>query len=506
MLLGSGKAAIESTQTPIDTTVVLTTNIEEMELLERQLTSSKLLDRIDEIPVNYLLDANSEMEILRRDMSNMREKYDVDPNLLRVAAYFSVLTRLLPPRRTVFPPDWDDEKKQFYLSISPEQKLFIYTCQAEDPLGTIRRLPHWHPFRGEMLKLKINIHDTEEFSKIVERDVNRISLEQSGAFTAEQLQLVDDEFMRLLWNEHYPEEGKNGVSVRQLQNIMRDTIAHSDGYRIHVGTFFGQLKRMFAGSPGLRHWLTMDPKHREGRAPGPMRFIGDSRFAEGEGDYGDYKGLARVTQALYNDVVRHEITMATVNRDPAEIALDLRRYLQHALLARAHENRAFAHIMVPRFTFIDPTSGEKVDQPDENYLRSIENILDPDRGPSLLRQETAKRFLDLHERGELALEPGKPVIASRQDNVLTAFGQEYQRLLSHRRTMGEIDADRLVEAFFQKRRSRDVYEALPKDIREFAETVIWNLVKRFGYSKHSALDTVLFAIRKEIVQFREIIS
>ena len=57
MLLGSGKVAVESTQAPLDNTVILTTNIEEMELLEQQLTSSKLLDRIEKIPVNYLLDA-----------------------------------------------------------------------------------------------------------------------------------------------------------------------------------------------------------------------------------------------------------------------------------------------------------------------------------------------------------------------------------------------------------------------------------------------------------------
>ena len=85
MLLGSGKASVESTQTPIDATVIATTNLEEMTRLERQLTSSKLLDRIDEIPVNYLLDAYAEMDILKRDIANIRDRYDVDPNLLRVA-------------------------------------------------------------------------------------------------------------------------------------------------------------------------------------------------------------------------------------------------------------------------------------------------------------------------------------------------------------------------------------------------------------------------------------
>jgi predicted Ser/Thr protein kinase len=59
MLLGSGKVSLESTQASVDTTVILTTNIEEMELLDKQLTSSKLLDRIERVPVNYLLDAYS---------------------------------------------------------------------------------------------------------------------------------------------------------------------------------------------------------------------------------------------------------------------------------------------------------------------------------------------------------------------------------------------------------------------------------------------------------------
>ena len=72
--------------------------------------------------------------------------------------------------------------------------------------------------------------------------------------------------------------------------------------------------------------------------------------------------------------------MTTVNRDPQEIALDLRKYLQHVLLLRARENRAFAHIMVPRFTYFDPYSRENVDEPDTNYMKSIERIVAPARG------------------------------------------------------------------------------------------------------------------------------
>lgn len=506
MLLGSGKASIESTQTSIDTTVVLTTNIEEMASLERQLTSSKLLDRIEEIPVNYLLDANSEMEIFRRDMANMREKYDVDPNLLWIAACYAVLTRLLPPAKTQFPAAWSEEKKALFRAITPEQKLFIYASQPDDPVTTIRRLPHWHPFRSEMIKLRIDIHDTDRFSKLILRQTGRRRLEESGVFTAEQLALVDDEFMRELWNEHYPHEGKHGMSVRQLQNVMRDTLGASAGMRVHVGTFFGQLRRIFAGGPSVQHWHPIDPSYLEGRPAIATRHLGETRLAEGEGGYGDFKGLAKVVQALYNLLVKREITVATVNRDPDEIALDLRRYLQHALLAKAHENRAFAHIMVPRFSFVDPGSGEKVDRPDDKFLASIEKILLPGRPPQEVRRELAQRFLDLQTSGELVLEEGRTVVASRHDNLLTCFGPEYTRLLSHRRTMGAVSADQLTEAFFQRQRSPDRYAAYPKQVRDVVETVLLNLERRFGYSKQSALDTVVFAVRKGVVSFAELIS
>ena len=133
MLLGSGKVSVESTQASVDNTVVITTNIEEMKNLDRQLDASKLLDRIERIPVNYLLDANSEMDILKRDMSNMREEYDVDPNLLRIAAYYAVMTRLLPPMRKSFPDQWTEEKKKLYRAITPEQKMLIYCSKTEDP-------------------------------------------------------------------------------------------------------------------------------------------------------------------------------------------------------------------------------------------------------------------------------------------------------------------------------------------------------------------------------------
>lgn len=506
MLLGSGKASIESTQTPIDTTVVATTNLEEMTRLEQQLTASKLLDRIEEIPVNYLLDAYSEMDILKRDMANIREKYDVDPNLLRIATYFSILTRLLPPKKVPPLANWSEQKKSFFRSITPEQKLFIYTAQPGDPLATIKKLPDWHPFRSEIMRLGVDIHRIDRYEHLIASQPDRITLEQCGMFNSDQMKLIDDEFMRALWSEHYPYEGKNGISVRQLQNLMRDTIASSNGFRVHVGTFFSRLKKTLAEGPALHRWLPMDEKYRQDHKPCSKRSIGEIVLEEAEGDYGDFRGLVRVAQAIYYETVRREITVATVNRDPEDIALDLRKYVQNVLLQRARENRAFAHIMIPRFTYFDPVTGQKVDEADTKYMVSIEKILAPGVLPEVYRRETAERFLDMNDSGEMALEEGKSLVASRRDNFLTAFGQEYQKLLSHRRTIGDVNPEALRDALFQRRMDPAKYEAHADRIRRYAEEVLVNMQRRFGYSRESALDTVLFALRKEIVDFSEIIT
>jgi hypothetical protein len=506
MLLGSGKASIEATQTPIDATVIATTNLEEMTRLEQQLTSSKLLDRIDEVPVNYLLDAHSEMDILKRDMSNLREKYDVDPNLLRIATYFSVLTRLLPTKKVPPLASWSDEKKQFYHSIPPEQKLFIYSAQPGDPMATIRKLPEWHPFRSELIRLGVDIHHLERYEHLIARRPDRITLEQSGVFSVEQLKMIDDDFMRALWGEHYPHEGKSGISVRQLQNLMRDTIASSNGFRVHVGTFFSRLKKTLAEGPALHRWVPMDEKYRKDRKPGPKRSLGGTTFDEGEGDYGDFQGLTKLAQSIYNDIIRREITVATVNRDPQEIALDLRKYIQHVLLLRAHENRAFAHIMVRRFTYFDPVSGTKVDEPDTKYMTSIERILAPSVLPEVFRREMAERFLDMNDTGELSLEEGKSVVSSRSDSFLNCFAQEYQKLLSHRRTIGDVNPEQLQDALFQKRMKPEKYDAYEEKVKKYADEILQNMQRRFRYSKESALDTVIFALRKRILDFSEIIS
>lgn len=505
MLLGSGKITMEFTQTALDNTVLLTTNLEEMHRLDKQLTSSKLLDRIEKVPVNYLLDTVSEMDILRRDKTSVRDKYDIDPNLIRVAAYYSVMTRLFPPIRTSFPAHWNAEKIELYRSISPEQKLFIYAAKSEDPVHTIRKLPPWHPFRNECLRLGIDLENEQTLAQLVVSHPEAMSLEECGLFSREQLNLIDDEFMRELHNERYPDEGRFGLSIRQLQNIMRNTIANSDGRKVTVAIFLSQLEQMIKEGPDVHHWLTLDaPNRRSTRLH--SRVIGNIKLAEGEGNFGDYRGLIRVVQGLYHATLRKQITVATVDRDPKRIEVDLRKYLQHALLDKALENKAFAHLIVPRYTYVDPESGEKVDRPDYEFMKSIEAILWEGNALETRRKQLAQKFLDLQGSGDIVLSGNKPVIASRNDNLLNCFSTEYTALLSHRKTAEGVNPVDLRNAFFKKERSAEEYGKCSPSLQAQVEKILGNMVIRFAYPEEIALDTIIYAIRKEVIDFSQVLA
>jgi len=417
-----------------------------------------------------------------------------------------VLTRLMPPRGNKLPPSWEDKKRELFINITPEQKLVIYAAQAEDPVATIQKLPFWHPFRNEVIKLGINIFMPDSYRDKIEQRNDRVTLESSGLFSNDQLKLIDDEFMRVLWNEHYPYEGMHGISVRQLQNIMRNTIANSDGRKIHVGIFLSQLKKVFVDGSSVHHWLTTKQKLHEDHPKIGSRRIGCTRFIRGEADYSDYEGLSKIVRTLYYQMISEEITVATVDRDPDDIEADLRGYLQHALLNKASSNKAFAHLMVPKFSYVDVRTGHSVDQADPIFMQSIEDILAPSANHAKFREDIAQRFLNLQDNGDIALEVGTSVITSRRDNVLVCFGAEFNRLLSHRKTVEGLDPEQLQQAIVSKRSSPDDYQKFDPAIRAMVDTIISNLNKRYHYSYPIALDTIIFAIRKEIIDFSKLIS
>ena len=505
MLLGSGKVTLEATQASIDNCTIMTTNLDEMDALEKQLTSSKLLDRIEKIPVNYLLDAHSEMCILQRDLSNIMQKFDVDPNLLRIASAYSVITRLFAPARTDFPNSWEANKIELYKTIAPEQKLAIYSCQPESPLETIRKLPPWHPFRNECFRLGINIHSDEQMIKMIRPTNMQLHLEETQLFSEAQLALIDDEFMRLMREEHYPEEGKFGISVRQLQNIMRNTITSSDGIKVTVRLFLKQLEKIFSEGPSVHHWLAFKVSRRKSRKT-DARIIGHIEFGEGDSNFENYSGLIKVVKAIYFTWIRKEITISTVNRNPDQIEMDLRKYLQHALLANAIENKAFSHLLIPRYTYIDPSNGKKVDSPDYDFMISIEKILKPEIAPLDCRHEISARFLKAMDQQTIKIQLDQPLINSRDDMVNEVFAAEFNTLLSHHRSIEGIDPDTISDAFFHRISDYDRFLHYSEDIQTYVNTVLSNMSQRFHYSEEIALDTITYALREEIINISDMIN
>ena len=506
LLLGSGKISLETTQTSVDTVVAITTNLVDMKLLEEQLSSSKLLDRIEKIPVNYLLNAESEMEILRRDMSIIKEKYDVDPNLFRIASYYSVMTRLLPPSGKDMPAHWSSDKKKLYTSILPEQKLYLYSRPSEDPISTIRKLPYWHPFRNEVRKLNLDLYDEKNLQQYLHHSKSSFNTEGTMVFSTDDLKLIDDEFMRQLFNEHYLDEGKHGISIRQLQNIMRNTISNSDGRKILVSAFIKQLRSMIQEGSELHHWMAYDEQYTKKRKPIPSRKIGDKTLPEGYGDYGDFSALVDVVEALYHAIIRAEIIAATVDREPSQVEMDLRKYMQMALLAQAIDNKAFSHIMVPKFAFIDPMTGDKVEKPEPHFMASIEKILSQHQDCIAFRYDITQKYFDLQGNGTLNLEDEKTVIYSRRDNFTTCFEREYSILLSHRREEETIEGDLLSQAFFQKSSDPEGYMKASLEIRKITENILRNMSVRYGYSHSNALETIIYALREYVISFKEILN
>lgn len=541
MLFGSGRVAVESTQTAIDNVVMLTTNLEEMDLLEGHLTASKLLDRIEKVPVNYLLDFNSELKIIKRDLKPLLERYDVDPSLLPLASYFAVLTRLMPPMEIPgwADEDWDDEKKEFYRNLTPEQKLFLYAHSFDDPVKATRKLPLFHPFRNEAKRVGIDPEDPDSLRKHFKNDGAHIKLENTGVFEIHELRHVDESLIRALWQEHYPEEGKFGISVRQIQNIMRDTIAASDGMYIFARDFIQQVRHVIEQEGvAYNHWMKIedpDVKKMAKNHKVRSRKIGVSSFEPGECGYCNYMDIPYLLKALwYLDIVRH-VTIATVDRDPERIEADLRHYVQNCLLYMARKNSRFGHHLVSKFSFIDTQDGEQIDRPQTKFMVSIEKILvtahnllsselkaeifNDEGNVKKLKGKTpefdawcdkrrihiAERFLDLQKDEEITLEEGKNVIFSRNDGFKEQFWAEYSILLSNRRTDGKINPTELEKAFFViKNNPKD--ETVSEETMKFAKKIIVNLREMFGYSEKIAVDTITFALNNGIFEFQSIVK
>lgn len=497
MLFGSGKINVESTQVNIDNVSFLTTNLEEMENLEDFMSSLKIIDRIEKIPVNYLINTNAEMDLLKRDAKSLGVKYDIDPNFFKIAAYYSVMTRLSQPKTPK--ESWTPIKKGFYETLSAPQKLFIYASKSSDMVKMLTNLPKSNKFVNEAKQLGIDIYKPETYKDKIFEHPDAIDLKECGLFMEEDLKLIDDEFKEYLIDEHFPEEGNSGISTRQMQNIIRDVVLASKDNMLTVSKFLQELEKIISEGTYVNSWA----KHVV------------SRKSEESLDsfYGDMLSLTIFVQELYDSIIKNELTISITDRNPSAIEQDFRKYIQHVLLDQALNNKSQSHLLVPRFTYIDPVTGERIDKPNYDFMSGIETIII--NTPSYktvqamtqrgFRREISSKYLLKVDKG--LIEPNAPlVIDSKDDGLLKQFSKEYKLLLSNSRVQKNININELNDLFYIKQNNNSDYIKSNKNLKQFCEKVIKNMVDNFGYSDNTALETIIYALDNKVIDLKNIIK
>jgi predicted Ser/Thr protein kinase len=489
LLLGSGKINVESTQIPLDNVTLMTTNLEEMANLEKYLTSVKLLDRIEKIPINYLIDVNAEIDLLKRDIHGYKRDYDIDPNFFKIAAYFSVMSRLCPPKE---PKDeWVANKGIFYENLTPDQKMFIYASKTNNIEQLLYNLPYWHPFCTEARHLGIDLKKPDTYKDKIQQHPDAVDLKDCGLFKDKELGYIDEDLKDHLRREHYPKEGNKGISTRQMQNILRDVILKSDNRKITVSLFLDQLKGILEESSYINSWITITKE-----------------LASEDHDYFEIEKLINTLECLYWAHLNKELTISITDRDPKQIEYDLRKYLQHVLLHHAKSMTKLKKVLIEQFSYVDSNGGGKVTEPNYEYMESIESILHNKyiNSTEEFRKGISQRLLDgIHDK-DIMLKSTGDIINSSDDNIIQMFIKEHKKLLSNARTNDSLNTDKLKDAFFHKQNNPEEYGKCSAKIKQMCEKVINNMKMNFGYSNDTALEAILYGFRHDIIKLSKIIK
>ena len=79
-------------------------------------------------------------------------------------------------------------------------------------------------------------------------------------------------------------------------------------------------------------------------------------------------------------------------------------------------------------------------------------------------------------------------------------------LLSNAKINETLDITELKKAFFYKLDDNENYLKCEPKIKEMCEKIINNMVCNFSYSKDTALEAVIYAFKKEIIDLSKIIK
>jgi serine protein kinase len=180
----------------VDVVIIGTTNMSEIETVEKNQTNKGLLDRIRPVNIGYILQPKEESKIYEQQFNEGGYKTKavrgdnhkhIYPHVVDMLATWSVMTRLLKPNQEKYSKSLDSETRQIIKDMSPLVKAKLY-----DGI----------------------IHET------LARDA--------------KIKLGNAKIQRLLRNE-YIEEGLTGISPRLMQNTITDIISKKEAQESREG-------------------------------------------------------------------------------------------------------------------------------------------------------------------------------------------------------------------------------------------------------------------------------
>lgn len=176
----------------VDYAIFGSTNLPELELLEENVMTEGLRDRVEEIDVPYLLNYSKEREIYRPNVEEIRKKQHISPHTITIGALYTVLSRLEP----VDMEDYFQTQKE-QLQQLEDHSSSRYEKQKE---------------RFDKQQEAVEEMDLEQKARIYNNDFSTIPPHLKSAFT--------DDFVRAIREEHINEEGKEGHSPRWFKRIL----------------------------------------------------------------------------------------------------------------------------------------------------------------------------------------------------------------------------------------------------------------------------------------------
>lgn len=180
----------------VDVVIIGTTNMAQIESVEKNKTNKGLLDRIRPVNIGYILQPKEEAKIYEQQFNEGGYKTKVaegdnfkhiSPHVVEMLATWSVMTRLLKPNQDRYTKVLDSDERMILHDMTPLIKAKLYDGR---------------------------IHET------LEREA--------------KIKLGNARIQRLLRNE-YHEEGLTGVSPRLMQNVITDIISKKEAQESREG-------------------------------------------------------------------------------------------------------------------------------------------------------------------------------------------------------------------------------------------------------------------------------